>query len=63
MDRPEQTPMTTGRVWPWRLLGALFRACPALGDLAVSSVVRHFDGADPRTLARSRSPQHVTPAE
>jgi hypothetical protein len=30
-------------VWPFRLVGVLFRAWPALGDLALSSITRHFD--------------------
>ncbi len=50
-------------VWPWRLLGILFQIFPGLGDLAVSSVVRHFDGVDPRTTVRPRSHHHATPTD
>ena len=30
-------------VWPFRLLGGLFQVWPALGDLALSTMTRHFD--------------------
>jgi short-subunit dehydrogenase len=30
-------------VWPFRVLGGLFQACPWLGDLALSTMAKHFD--------------------
>jgi uncharacterized protein len=30
-------------VWPFRILGGLFQIWPALGDLALSTMTRHFD--------------------
>jgi short-subunit dehydrogenase len=30
-------------VWPFRLIGGLFQVWPALGDLAISTITRHFD--------------------
>jgi short-subunit dehydrogenase len=42
-------------VWPFRLLGGLFRVSPALGDLALSTMTQHFERRgdlcrNPRTL-------------
>ncbi len=42
-------------VWPFRLVGGLFQVWPALGDLALSSIVRHFDAAGDL----SRSPRRA----
>ncbi len=51
-------------VWPYRVLGGLLQLIPSLGDLAVSSVVRHYDGIDPRThKTRSGRPEHAAPTE
>ena len=64
IERPRRRLSVPKRVvWPWRLLGGLFQVLPGLGDFAVSAVVRHYDGVDPRTTARSRSEQHATPTE
>ena len=30
-------------VWPFRLVGGLFQVWPALGDLALSAITKHFD--------------------
>jgi hypothetical protein len=48
-------------VWPFRMLGVLFRAWPALGDLALSTLTRHFDQKGdlarlPRSLDDARTP-------
>lgn len=49
-------------VWPWRLLGTLFRLWPWLGDVAVSKVVQHYDGVDPRTMdQRGKTRDNATP--
>ena len=51
-------------VWPFRCVGALFRAWPALGDLALSSMVRHFDRAgDLSRPARNRDLREARPTE
>ena len=49
-------------VWPFRLIGGLFQVWPALGDLALSSMTRHFDRKG--DLARShRSLGDAQPTE
>ena len=49
-------------VWPWRMLGASLRLWPWLGDVAVASVVRHYDGVDPRTMdERRKTRDNATP--
>lgn len=64
IERPKRRLSVRRRfVWPWRLVGGLFQVWPALGDLAISTMVRHFDGVDPRTIDRSRRESHAAPAE
>ncbi len=49
-------------VWPFRLVGGLFRFCPPLGDLALSSMAKHFDRRG--DLSRvSRSSSDARPAQ
>ena len=56
IERPRRRLSVLKRfVWPWRALGTLFQVLPGLGDAAVSSVVRHYEGTDHRTGTRSRS--------
>jgi short-subunit dehydrogenase len=44
IERPKRRLQVLRRVvWPFRLLGALFRICPPLGDLALSTLTRHLD--------------------
>jgi short-subunit dehydrogenase len=38
-------------IWPWRLVGALFQAVPALGDLAVSGMIRRIEQERDRATA------------
>ena len=64
IERPRRRLSVLRRfVWPFRLLGGLFQVWPGLGDLAVSSIVRHFDGVDLRTGRPPRSQRHATPTE
>ena len=52
IERPRRRLSVPRRVvWPWRLFGGLFQVFPGLGDVAVSSVVRHYDGVDPGTAS------------
>jgi short-subunit dehydrogenase len=54
IERPRRRLSVQRRVvWPFRLLGGLFRVCPPLGDLALSFMTRHFD----RAGDLSRSPR------
>jgi short-subunit dehydrogenase len=44
IERPRRRLSVLRRVvWPFRVLGVLFQICPPLGDLALSSMTRHFD--------------------
>ena len=44
IDHPRRRVSVRRRVvWPFRLIGGLFQVWPALGDLALSSMTRHFD--------------------
>jgi len=62
IERPKRRLSVLKRfVWPWRLLGGLFQVWPGLGDAAVSSVVRFYEGKDPRTTPRSRSESRAAP--
>jgi short-subunit dehydrogenase len=64
IERPRRRISYPNRtVWPWRLLGTLFQFCPAVGDAAVSSVVRFYERRDPRVSTRSRSQSHAAPLE
>ncbi len=46
IDRPRRRLRVRRRiVWPFRMLGGLFHLWPWLGDVALSSVVSHFDKA------------------
>lgn len=64
IERPRRRLSVRRRfVWPWRLIGALFQICPPLGDLAVSAVVRIYDGQAPRTRTQSRSESHAASSE
>jgi short-subunit dehydrogenase len=51
IERPRRRLSVRRRfVWPWRLLGLLFQLWPWLGDLAVSTLVRFYDGVGPRAV-------------
>jgi short-subunit dehydrogenase len=55
IDHPKRRLSVLRRVvWPFRLLGGLFRLSPVLGDLAVRSVLRHYEEKAPRTPASRR---------
>ncbi|HWE38603.1 MAG TPA: SDR family NAD(P)-dependent oxidoreductase [Isosphaeraceae bacterium] len=58
-DRPRRRISPLRRVvWPFRATGLLFRLAPWLGDLAVSSLVRHHRRHPaPRSLDDARSPR------
>ncbi len=44
IERPRRRLSVLRRVvWPFRIVGGLFQVWPALGDLALSSIARHFD--------------------
>jgi short-subunit dehydrogenase len=44
IERPRRRLSVLRRfVWPFRLLGGVFRLCPPLGDLALSSMTQHFE--------------------
>jgi short-subunit dehydrogenase len=44
IDRPRRRLSVPRRVvWPFRLLGGLFQACPPLGDLALSTMTQYFE--------------------
>lgn len=59
IERPRRRLSVLRRVvWPFRLLGGLFQVCPPLGDLALSTMTRHFD----RLGDLSRSPRAVDQA-
>jgi short-subunit dehydrogenase len=46
IERPRRRLSVLRRVvWPYRWIGGLFQVWPALGDLALSTMVRHFDRA------------------
>ena len=56
IERPRRRLSVRRRfVWPWRLLGGVFQVLPWLGDAAVSSVVKFYDGRDPRTTSHTPS--------
>lgn len=42
-------------VWPWRMLGGLFRIWPWLGDLGLSTMTKHFDKKGDLNRSPSRS--------
>lgn len=64
IERPRRRVSVLKRVvWPWRCLGGLFQVWPSLGDYVVSSVVRYYEGVDPRTTARSGRPRHAAPRD
>ncbi|AGA26074.1 SDR family NAD(P)-dependent oxidoreductase [Singulisphaera acidiphila] len=42
-------------VWPWRMLGGLFRFWPWLGDLGLSTMTKHFDKKGDLNRSPSRS--------
>jgi short-subunit dehydrogenase len=51
-------------VWPFRLIGGLFRLWPALGDLALSTITAHFDRkGDLARPVRTRSLGDARPTE
>ena len=51
-------------VWPFRMLGGLFQVWPALGDLALSTMTRHFDRkGDLARPVRARSLGDARPTE
>jgi hypothetical protein len=59
IDRPRRRLSVLRRVvWPFRIVGGLFQVWPALGDLALSSIARHFD----RKGDLSRSPRRLDDA-
>lgn len=44
VERPKRRLSVTKRfVWPFRVVGGVFQVCPWLGDVALSSIARHFD--------------------
>ena len=44
IERPKRRLQVLRRVvWPFRLLGGLFRICPPLGDLALSTLTQHLE--------------------
>jgi uncharacterized protein len=60
IERPRRRLSVLRRVvWPFRMVGGLFQAWPALGDLALSSIARHFD----RKGDLSRSPRSLDDAQ
>jgi short-subunit dehydrogenase len=62
-ERPKRRLSVPRRiVWPFRIAGGLFQLFPALGDLAVASIVSHYDSkrTPPRT---DRSLSDVAKAE
>lgn len=64
IERPRRRLSVRRRfVWPWRALGGLFRVWPALGDLGISTMVRHYDGVDPRTVDPARRESHARSAD
>jgi len=65
VERPRRRLSMLRRVvWPYRALGGLFRVWPALGDLALSTLVTHFDRlGDLKRTPRSRSRDGAQPSE
>ncbi|MDR3637117.1 MAG: SDR family NAD(P)-dependent oxidoreductase [Isosphaeraceae bacterium] len=54
IDRPVRRLSVRRRVvWPFRMMGGLFRVWPWLGDVALSSVIYHFDRAGDLKRARN----------
>lgn len=44
-------------IWPFRMIGGFFLIFPAVGDLIVSSIVRHYEGRDSRTVKPGQTHQ------
>lgn len=66
IERPRRRLSVRRRfVWPWRIVGGLFQIWPWLGDLAISTMVRFYEGVEPgRTeWSRTESDRHATSAE
>jgi short-subunit dehydrogenase len=64
IERPRRRLSVLRRfVWPFRLLGGLFQVCPPLGDLALSTMMEHFDCAGDlcRTPGRLAEPRTSEP--
>ncbi len=57
IDHPQRRLSVPRRfVWPWRMVGGLFRIWPWLGDLGLSTMTRHFDKKGDLNRSPSRSP-------
>lgn len=64
IERPKRRISILKRfIWPSRLGGAILQLWPALGDLIISTIVRYYDGVDPRTTSRSRSLSNAASSE
>jgi short-subunit dehydrogenase len=62
-ERPKRRLSVLKRVvWPFRLIGGLFQAWPALGDAAVTSILGHYEHRLTRRI-RSGSLSNAAPGE
>lgn len=64
IDRPRRRLSVPRRfVWPWRLLGGLFRLWPWLGDLGLTTMTKHFDKKGDLNRSPSRRADDARPAQ